>query len=454
MPTRSERLITIETASRSGRWVLKGARIPAELVGNTRLPGAGDGLVVGDILVSGSKIAGLAPPGTLDGSAITSVAGAIILPGLIDCHTHLDKGHIWPRAANPDGSFAGAIGAVSNDQAAYWSQDDICRRMDFALRCAYAHGTVAIRSHLDCWPDAPFDIWPLMRETVETWHGKIDLCAAALIGISDVEDDAFMDRLVREIKATPGAALGAFVRAFPEDQSALPARLDRLFRLADTHGLALDFHVDETTDPSSRGLAMVAEAALRAAFQGPILCGHCCAIASYEVDLLAWTLDLTARAGIGIVSLPLCNAYLLDRIPGRTPRQRAMTPLHEIRAAGIALAIASDNTRDPFNACGDLDLLEVLRFATVAQHLDHPVGDWPAAISATPARLIGQEERGALTPGGPADLIILPARSWSEMNARPQTGRIVLRNGLPIDTTLPDYSELDDLEGFDEFSDS
>ena len=49
--------------------------------------------------------------------------------------------------------------------------------------------------------------------------------------------------------------------------------------------------------------------------------------------------------------------------------------------------------------------------------------------------------------GGPTvcDLVLFRARTWTELFARPQTDRVVLRNGIAIDTTLPDYRELDDL---------
>ena len=43
------------------------------------------------------------------------------------------------------------------------------------------------------------------------------------------------------------------------------------------------------------------------------------------------------------------------------------------------------------------------------------------------------------------NLILFRARSWTELLARPQSDRIVLRGGQPIETTLPDYRELDDL---------
>jgi cytosine deaminase len=41
--------------------------------------------------------------------------------------------------------------------------------------------------------------------------------------------------------------------------------------------------------------------------------------------------------------------------------------------------------------------------------------------------------------------VICKARSWTELFARPQADRIVLRNGVRIDRTLPDYAELDPL---------
>ena len=51
----------------------------------------------------------------------------------------------------------------------------------------------------------------------------------------------------------------------------------------------------------------------------------------------------------------------------------------------------------------------------------------------------------AFAPAPGADLLVLKARSYSEMLARHQFDRAVLRAGRAIDTTLPDYRELDDL---------
>ena len=158
-----------------------------------------------------------------------------------------------------------------------------------------------------------------------------------------------------------------------------------------------------------------------------------------EVDLS----PLTDNPAIDVVSLPMCNLYLQDRKAGRTPRRRGVTLVHEMRARGINVSFASDNTRDPFYAYGDLDMLEAMRQATRIAHLDHSEADWPLAFTANPAAAMGIEAP-SLAPGASADLVICNARDWTELYARPQSDRIVVRGGAEIDTTLPDYRELDD----------
>ena len=129
--------------------------------------------------------------------------------------------------------------------------------------------------------------------------------------------------------------------------------------------------------------------------------------------------------------------YLQDRAPGRTPRWRGATILHEMKARGIPVAVSSDNTRDPFYAYGDLDAVEVYTQATRIAHLDHPVGDWPMAIARTPADTMGQGDVGRLKAGGPADLVLFRARSYSEFLSRPQHDRAVLRAGIAEPDEVP-----------------
>jgi cytosine deaminase len=145
----------------------------------------------------------------------------------------------------------------------------------------------------------------------------------------------------------------------------------------------------------------------------------------------------------------MCNMYLQDRVPPgepeRTPRWRGVTLVRELAAHGVPVAVASDNTRDPFYAYGDLDMVEVFREAVRILHLDHPLAGWARVVTRAPAEIIGRPDRGVIGAGAPADLVLFTARNFSELLSRPQSDRTVLRSGKAIDRTLPDYRELDDM---------
>src|SRR5262249_59767091 len=98
-----------------------------------------------------------------------------------------------------------------------------------------------------------------------------------------------------------------------------------------------------------------------------------------------------------------------------------------------------------FYGFGDHDVLEVFREATRICHLDRPYGDWPRAVTTTPADLMGLRASGRIGRGLPADLVLFEGRTWSELLSRPQANRVVIRNGRAIETPLRAYRELDDL---------
>ena len=373
------------------------------------------------------------------GGAEVDMAGAMAFPAFVDMHTHLDKGHIWGRAPNPDGTFPNALETVRADTEANWSADDVARRADFALRCAWAHGTRAIRTHLDSRPPQDAISWPVFRELREAWRGRIALQGVCLIGVDSFSEDGPFARTA-DLVAESGGVLGMV--AYPIE--GLRDRLRAFFRMAEARGLSADFHVDETMDPSSETLRAIAETVLETGFSAPVVVGHCCSLSTQDEARAMDTLDLVARAGLHVVSLPMCNLYLQDRHAGRTPRNRGITLVHEMRARGIPVSFASDNTRDPFYAYGDMDMLEVMREATRIGHLDHSREDWPEAFLTAPAAACGFDAP-ALAPGAPADLVLCRAREWTELFSRPQADRIVLRAGRAIGRTLPDYAELDDL---------
>ena len=82
-----------------GDVTLKDVTVPACLVGRP-----GD-LLRTDISIRAGKLSAERCEQTV------AMNGAMVFPAFTDIHTHLDKGHIWGRAPNPDGTFMGALEA-------------------------------------------------------------------------------------------------------------------------------------------------------------------------------------------------------------------------------------------------------------------------------------------------------------------------------------------------------
>ena len=372
--------------------------------------------------------------------SVTIIDGkhGMVVPCFADLHTHLDKGHIWERNPNLDGTFQGALKGIYRDctEQRNWNYEDLYRRMEFGLKCSYAHGTRAIRTHLDCPPHQVETTFKVFKELREKWQDKITLQAVSLVQLSffeTKEGDLFADAI-----ADVGGIIGGIAHSVPE----LDRYLDRILGLATERNLSVDFHADENNDPESQALHQIAEAGLRNNFGSQIVCGHCCSLAVQDQKTADETIALVKEANVGIVSLPMCNLYLQDRVADRTPRWRGVTLVRELDAAGVSVALSSDNCRDPFYGFGDHDLLEVFSMGTKISHLDTPYNNWIESVTSRPAALMGLSSK--ISIGESADFVLFKARSYSELLSRPQSDRTVFRNGVAIDTTLPDYAELDD----------
>jgi cytosine deaminase len=362
-----------------------------------------------DIAVGGGRIAALTPS--------ASDGGGLVLPLLADIHTHLDKTFTASRMPARATSLFHAIEMMQAD-AALWDEADLRRRSSRGLDRAYRHGTALMRSHVDWYGATPPAAWNVLRDLAGEWRERIHLELASLTPL-----DLFAEigeAVAGEVKAA-GGVLGAFI--YRNDD--LEVRLSQVFDLAEKHDLLLDFHVDEGLEIEARGIDAIVAQTGRRGLAGRVLCGHGCALSVRDPAEVDDLLASAGAAGLGLTVLPGCNAYLQDAKPGRTPRLRGLAPLHEARAAGLAVMIGSDNVRDAFFPFGDYDLFDAFRGAVLLGHLQPE--DWLEAVSETPARWMGRSL--ALAEGGPADFIRLDAEDLTDALSRPRADRQVWRSG-------------------------
>lgn len=177
---------------------LRRAQVPAVLVDGMTAPADDEGLALLDLRITDGRIAAVAPSGTA-ADAIDLDRGQV-WPCFVDGHVHLDKTQTWPRRPNPDGTHSGAKAAVIADRSEHYAEADIEQRFEFGLRCAYAHGTAAIRTHLDSyWPNGRAH-WAVFRRMRDAWAGRIELQAVSICPLERFAGDdgaALADEVAR-----------------------------------------------------------------------------------------------------------------------------------------------------------------------------------------------------------------------------------------------------------------
>ena len=422
---------------------LSRARIPAAVLPPSVVATAPDPLepsVLCEVAIEGSRIHSVAPsqPGPPRAGAV-DLDGAMVMPGFVDAHVHLDKAHTWERAPNRSGRFSEALEVLGRDKD-NWSRPDLLRRAGFAMHCAWEHGTRAIRTHVDTglpWAETSH---AAMQELREAWKGRIVLQTVPLTGMDSymgAGGDAVADLALRY----GASALGGYSPM----TAALPGQLDRLLAVARDRGVGIDLHVDENGDPREEVLRTVAEAVIRNRFEGPVVCGHCCSLTMQAPDRRQSTIELLREARVRVISLPLCNLYLQDRrgsAAPQTPVWRGLTLIHELMDAGLMVACASDNVRDAFYAYGDFDAAEVYVQSVRLAHLDTRLAASVGVVTSVAADIIGLPDRGRVAPGAPAHLVVFRARSFSEFLSRPGSGRRLVDGESVREARTPGYEEL------------
>jgi imidazolonepropionase len=316
--------------------------------------------------------------------------GRWIMPGLIDCHTHLvyagDRAHEFELrlagASYEDIARAGGgiVSTVKATRAA--SEDDLVRASLPRLDRLIAEGVTTVEIKSGYGLDRATEMRMLSAARRLGSERDIDvvtsfLGAHALPPEAQGDKDRYIDEVCAMIPAVARDRLADAVDAFCEGIAFSPAQTARVFAAAQAAGLPVKLHADQLSNLGGAKLA---------AEHGALSADHL----EYTDEAGAAAM---ARAGTVAVLLPGAF-YVL--------REKQVPPVEALRRQRVPIAIATDCNpgTSPITS-----LLLIMNMAATLFRLT--VDEVIAGVTREAARALGRlPETGTLEPGKWCDLAI------------------------------------------------
>lgn len=317
------------------------------------------------------------------------LGGRLVLPGLIDCHTHLlwagdraDEFAMRRAGADYAGIARAGGGILSTVQAVRAADEEELVALALPrLAALAAEGVTAveIKSGYGLDLDAELKMLRAVRRLGELQPIKVH---ATFLGAHTVprgrERAEYLEEVVtRMLPAIAAERLADTVDIYVEDIAFSTADMARLFEAARALGFGLRAHTGQLSDGGATAAA--------------------CALGARSCDHLEHADDaaVAAMAAHGTVAVLLPGAWYCLR-------ETVLPPVDALRAAGVPMAVASDANPGTSPL---VSLLTALHMAVVFFGLRPE--EALAGVTRHAARALGAAG-GELAPGGPADFSAWP----------------------------------------------
>lgn len=382
-----------------------------------------------DIGIANGAIVALAK--TLPQSSETELIldGRLTIPAFVNGQLHACKS-FWRRLLSQLPTEVRALPRfeVAQHVKQLYTAKDVFARVDEAMRLAIQHGTCAIRLFADvddaCGLNAINGLLEIRAkyESIMT----VQVVAFAQDGILDKSTQ----RLMRQALELGADVVGGIPWIEPTAKLQ-QAHVTECFQLAKDFDRDLHFVCDDVIDPDMRTVEIVARQTMANDYRSRVSVTQCAALSAYPDDYQTAIVNLIKDADLNIFS----NSHVSLIATGfdtRQPWPRAIAPVRQLLAAGIAVACAQDDIDNWYYPFGRNDMLEVAQFmAHVGQFAWHDdVDQLLPMVTTTPARVLGLTNHGIYV-GEEANLVVLEASDWHEaLQFQADKSFVILRGRL------------------------
>lgn len=347
----------------------------------------------GALLSEGESVAWVGPeaelPVGLQADEEHDLAGAVVTPGLIECHTHLVYGgqrarefELRLQGASYE-EIARAGGGIRSSVAATRETDEeqLFKLADARLLSLKAEGvtTVEIKSGYGLSLEAEAKSLRVARRLGR--EADVDV-RSSYLGAHAVppefqgRQDDYVDAVCEWMPQLQAQGLVDAVDAFCEGIGFTPAQTRRVFEKARSLGLPVKLHAEQLTDQGGTQLACEFKA---------LSCDHLEHLSPVGVQAMA-------ESGAVAVLLPGAYYFLRDT---------NLPPIQALREAGVPMAVSTDHNP---GTSPTLSLLLMLNMACTLFRLTPEEALRGVTVNA--AKALGLNDRGHLALGQRADFCV------------------------------------------------
>ncbi|MBD9397191.1 cytosine deaminase [Pseudomonas sp. PDM11] len=393
---------------------------------NARLRGR-EGLF--HIALDGSQIAAInEQPAVVSAAAgdLDAACNLVVAP-FVEPHIHLDA---TLTAGEPNWNMSGTLFEGIErwaERKALVTHEDTKTRAKKTIDMLVDHGIQHVRTHVDVTDPTLAALKAMLEVREETRH-LIDLQIVAFPqeGIESYANG----RALMEQAVQLGADVVGGIPHFENTRDQGVSSIKFLMDLAERTGCLVDVHCDETDDPQSRFLEVLAEEARVRGMGARVTASHTTAMGSYDNAYCSKLFRLLKQSKINFISCPTESIHLQGRFD-TYPKRRGLTRVAEIDRAGMNICFGQDSIVDPWYPLGNGNILRILE---AGLHICHMLGyeDLKRGldlITDNSARTLHLGERYGLEVGRPANLLILSAPDDYEMIRTQGHALVSVRHG-------------------------
>jgi cytosine/adenosine deaminase-related metal-dependent hydrolase len=369
-----------------------------------------------NIEIAGGLISRLSPPGATIGGRTIDLAGAVVLPRLVDGHVHLDKtllGTDWVAHVGGDS----VPDRIRVEKAVRKSlRESMEARAQKLLERVIVQGTLALRSHVDIDDEIKLGHLESLLQLKQRNSALVDLQLVAFpqSGVTSLKGGAEL----LDAALTAGAdCLGGLDPAGID--SDIEGQLEVLFRLAVKHEVGLDIHLHDPGELGAYELRRIAEKTRAEGLEGKVAVSHAYALGAVRDATFGHTAEQLARAQVAIMT--------------NGPGTESLPPVKRLIAAGVTVFAGSDNIQDSWSPYGDGDMLGRVRHIGFLCGLQTDAElNMALALTTTNAALVLGFAAVGVREGEPADLVVVRAQNVHEAVAAAPPRQLVIRAGRVV----------------------